>query len=75
KSVLLSFKKDVRKKGNAIAEIVYTMLPTSIFQEEIKTANARQSSHNLQIGLSQRHPSLVNKLHASFGPSRSEENS
>jgi len=73
KSVLLSFKKDVRKKGRAVTEIVYTMLPTSTFQEEIKTANARQSSHNLQIGLSHRHPSLLSKLQGSFGTSSTEE--
>jgi hypothetical protein len=73
KRVLLSFKKDVRKKGRAVTEIVYTMLPTSTFQEEIKTANARQSSHNLQIGLSHRHPSLLSKLQGSFGTSSTEE--
>ncbi|OQW36138.1 MAG: hypothetical protein A4E19_00305 [Nitrospira sp. SG-bin1] len=75
KSVLLSFKKDVRKRGNAITEIVYSMLPTSTFQEEIKTANARQSAHNVELGISRRHPSLISKLQGSFGTSRSEETS
>ncbi len=42
KNVLWWFKKDERKQGRAIQDILYTLQPTNDFISEIKAANARQ---------------------------------
>jgi len=43
------FKKDERRKGKKINDILYTLLPTSSFVDEIKTANARQRDHRAEL--------------------------
>ncbi len=47
--VLMHFKKDERRQGLKILDIIYTMLPTLEFRNEIKTANARQARHRLEL--------------------------
>lgn len=49
--VLMYFKKEDRRQGQKINDVIYTMLPTMTFRDEIKTANARQSKHRVELGL------------------------
>lgn len=49
--VLMSYKKDDRRQGQKIVDVIYTMLPTLTFRDEIKTANARQGKHRIELGL------------------------
>jgi hypothetical protein len=43
------FKKDERRQGKKINDILYTLLPTSSFVDEIKAANARQRDHRAAL--------------------------
>ncbi len=49
--VLMSYKKEERRQGQKIVDVIYTMLPTMTFRDEIKTANARQGKHRVELGL------------------------
>lgn len=49
--VLMTVNKEERRQGQKIVEIIYTMLPTMAFRDEIKMANARQSKHRVEMGL------------------------
>jgi len=46
--VLMNFKKEDRRHGLKILDVIYTMLPTHAFRDEIKTANARQTKHRIE---------------------------
>lgn len=43
--VLWEIKKDDRRQGTTIVDILYTLTPSMDFTNEIKTANARQRDH------------------------------
>ena len=49
--VLMFFKKEDRRQGQKITDVIYNMLPTTTFRDEIKTANARQGKHRVELGL------------------------
>lgn len=49
--VLMSYNKDERRQGQKIIDVIYNMLPTMAFRDEIKTANARQGKHRVELGL------------------------
>jgi hypothetical protein len=46
--VLMHYKKDVRRQGTKILDVLYTMLPTLTFRDEVRTANARQTKQRIQ---------------------------
>lgn len=50
KNVLWWFKKDARKQGRGVQDVLYTLQPTSDFISEIKAANARQRDGLKAIG-------------------------
>lgn len=52
KNVLWWFKKDERKQGRAIKDVLYTLQPTNEFIAEIKAANARQRDARQLLGRS-----------------------
>lgn len=49
--VLRGFEKDEKRQGKKILDVTYTMLPTLTFRDEIKTANARQGRHRVDMGI------------------------
>jgi hypothetical protein len=44
-NVLMDIKKDDRRQGQKITDVLYILTPTMDFTDEIKTANARQRDH------------------------------
>ena len=62
--VLMYFKKEDRRQGQKINDVIYTMLPTMTFRDEIKTANARQGKHRVELGLdpdTSKYPRILGK--------------
>jgi len=49
-NVLLTYVQEVRKRGQKIEEVKYTLTPTAEFQQEIKAANAKQRDHREELG-------------------------
>ena len=54
--VLWEVKKEERRQGVKITDILYTLTPSMDFTNEIKTANARQRDHQALLSDEKKKP-------------------
>ncbi|MGE0269610.1 MAG: hypothetical protein AB7S78_14260 [Candidatus Omnitrophota bacterium] len=48
-NIIMYYKKEERREGRKIADILYVLTPTNVFVDEIKAANARQREHRKEL--------------------------